>query len=78
MNQKIKKARGRPKVSPLDNRELARIRKRRQRARLTKNAVSKIELFIPESLKREIAKLAQGRTLSAVGLEALQLWIAKL
>jgi hypothetical protein len=76
-SKKIKRGPGRPKSSPLTERELARNRKRRQRANQAKNSLSKVEVFIPNELKEEILTLAPERSLSEIGVEAFRLWIQK-
>jgi len=63
---------GRPRALVLTQRELARNRKRRQRAKLAKNSLTKVEIFLPDALKKEIHKLAGNRSFSAVGLEAFR------
>jgi hypothetical protein len=72
-----KPKRGRPKRSRLSERELARIRKRRQRAKLANEQFSKIEVFVPHSLKRDLSRLAADRTLSEIGVEAFKQWVTK-
>jgi hypothetical protein len=76
-NKKTKRDRGRPKSSRLTERDLARNRKRRQRANLAQNSLSKVEVFLPDALKKEIQALAGEKALSEVGLEAFRLWIQK-
>ena len=73
----MKRGRGRPKSSPLTERELARNRKRRQRANQSQSSLSKVEVFLPNDLKKEIQTLAGKKALSEVGLEAFRLWIQK-
>jgi len=75
--QKNKKnaALGRPRISPLSAREQARLRKKRQRAKLAQNAVSKIEVLVPSSLKSALKKASGGKPLSEVGAQALRLWL---
>jgi len=67
--------RGRPKKSALTPREQARLRKKRQRAKLAKNAVSKVEVFLPSVHKRAVQKAAGKRSLAEVGQEAFALWL---
>jgi hypothetical protein len=67
--------RGRPKKTALTPREQARIRKRRQRAKLAKAALSKVEVFLPSALKRAIQKAAGKKSLAEVGREAFALWV---
>jgi hypothetical protein len=76
-NKKIKRGPGRPKSSPLTERELARNRKRRQRASQVQNSLSKVEVFLPNDLKKEIHTLAGEKPLSEVGIEAFRVWIQK-
>jgi hypothetical protein len=76
-NNKPTPGRGRPKTSSLSERELARNRKRRQRANFAKNSLSKVEVLVPNDLKTEIHRLAGERPLSEVGLEAFWLWLQK-
>jgi hypothetical protein len=66
--------RGRPKKSILTPREQARLRKKRQRAKLAKAAVSKVEVFLPSPLKKAVEKAAGKRPLAEVGREAFALW----
>lgn len=72
---KSRARRGRPKVSPLTPREQARLRKERQRAKIAKNELAKLEVLVPASLREAIKKSSDGRTLSEVGVEAFQLWL---
>jgi hypothetical protein len=74
---KAKRNRGRPGTFALTERELARNRKRRQRAKLAKNSLSKVEFLLPDALKKKIHKAAGKRSLSAIGLEAFRLWVEK-
>jgi hypothetical protein len=67
--------RGRPKTSRLTARELARNRKRRQRAKMKNSALSKVEVLIPRKLKAEIKSVAGNQSLSDIGLEAFSLWL---
>jgi hypothetical protein len=67
--------RGRPKKSALTPREQARLRKKRQRAKLAKNAVSKVEVFLASALKKAVQKAAGKRSLAEVGREAFALWL---
>jgi hypothetical protein len=67
--------RGSPKRSALTPREQARLRKRRQRAKLAKAAVSKVEVFLPAALKRAVQKAAGKKSLAEAGREAFALWL---
>ena len=70
-----KPIRGRPKTSNLTPREQTRLRKQRQRAKLAGQAISKIEILLPTSLKSAITRASGNKTLSEIGEEALRLWL---
>jgi hypothetical protein len=72
---KSRPSRGRPKSSTLTPREQARLRKERQRAKLAKKAMTKVEVLLPKTLKEAIRAVAAGKTLSEVGAESFQLWL---
>jgi hypothetical protein len=73
---KSKSQRGRPKTSNLTAQEQNRLRKRRQRADLAKRAISKVEIWLPASLKASVKRASGGKTLSDIGLEAFRNWLA--
>jgi hypothetical protein len=72
---KSRTRRGRPKVSSLTPREQARLRKERQRSKLAKNELAKVEVLMPTALKAAVKAAAGGKTLSEIGSEAFQLWL---
>jgi hypothetical protein len=51
------------------------LRKERQRAKIAKNELAKVEVLMPTSLKEAVKKSSDGKTLSEVGAEAFQLWL---
>jgi hypothetical protein len=69
--------RGRPKTSALTPRELARERKKRQRAVFAKKSLLKVELLLPQSLKSAIERVSGEKSWSEVGEEAFQMWLAR-
>jgi hypothetical protein len=75
--KKEKRRLGRPKSSNLTPPELARERKRRQRAKLSKKLLSKVEVYLPDDLKARIRSIAGEKTLAAIGHEAFRLWFDK-
>jgi hypothetical protein len=74
--KKILRKPGRPKKSILSPREQARIRKRRHRAKLAKDALSKVEILIPTTLKNAVKNAAGIKSLSEIGKEAFRDWLA--
>jgi hypothetical protein len=54
----------------------ARERKRRQRERLAKQAVVKVEVMLPAELQKRVKTAAAGKSLSAIGEEAFRLWVS--
>jgi hypothetical protein len=73
---KSKSHRGRPKTSNLTAQEQNRLRKRRQRTSLAKQAISKVEIWLPTSLKASLKRASGGKTFSDIGQEALRKWLA--
>jgi hypothetical protein len=55
--------------------EQARLRKKRQRAELTRRGLEKVEVFLPSKLKAAVKKACGKTTLSDAGAQAFQLWL---
>jgi hypothetical protein len=72
---KILRRPGRPKKSTLPPREQARIRKKRYRAKLAKDALSKVEILIPTTLKNAVKNASGTKSLSKIGEEAFRTWL---
>jgi hypothetical protein len=73
--KKTKRGRGRPRTSNLDAQQQSRLRKRRQRANLVKQAVSKVEIWLPATLKTAIRRAGGKKTMSDIGQEAFKIWL---
>ena len=75
-NKKQKGRPGRPRTSNLTAQEQTRLRKRRQRAKLARQAVSKVEVWLPMPLKAAIKRVSGAKSLSEIGAEAFRAWLA--
>jgi hypothetical protein len=75
-NNKSKTMVGRPKTSNLSSQEQTRLRKRRQRAKLARQAISKIEILLPIALKAAVKRASGKKSLSEVGKDAFRMWLA--